>query len=1291
MINFKFYIIFLTCVLVNPCFSLGVVGKDSPTFSLPFSKNSEVFFSSTSISDVTYAFQSSSSGTKYQIDVFGYPKSTGKWQTEKFNILCPQQISCTVNSLFTIENTMYLILKSDKSIYITSKEVGSEWTKAKDTGIKDEKNRILSYNGPAFEFPGSSTFDKSLFICIEEDYPIDLKRNTRDTAKCFISNDNGATWNENNKISIPELYYEDSIKSMFYFSGNIHFRLHNNKRNISRIMKCTTQLNGHLLCVKKECEGINGYELIDINIVNGYLVAVWKKNVLYYFSISYDGIRFSNFKEVPVGEHYSFLFFGNSEGGLYIHNNKTISLYSVKELSNRNVGCEMVEENEPNTKMTHRFVKNENGIYMCEINAMESSIIENTSNKHFFVSTKEPINFKNACFIKEFEGYPDEQYIRLIKDISSIQIDQLPKKKEYEFYFPQRYENYVFNGEIISCVSTDQKHVVNFVFNTTVNKHFIRNFHMKEHDTYNVNVNEILHFQDCSFTEDDLDFKLPNGSIVVGSHWPHVQRFLLPQKINETTTSSISTFCGDEKYQINIVFNKGSVHKVPVYNGVAFIIQSPNYTIVKENIQKDETIDVYIAEFTEEKTLGLICPAENEQSIECFNQMYDLNYNPGSFGQLFADSKKKFFLPQRQLYHHKQTMIESTLFLNNDMITKLKESDKIMSLRCFCIVNYHEVQIRYHVAPTKSEAEVKRMIQSSLNDDNKPIYHPDYIQFLKNNDRIKEEVRAKHLVELEKQRIDNTRYLKDLVGIIPLLDCEKQKNPKVCEPSKQEESMQDIEEKTQKEYDEKILPKIGEIFGTFEDRVKEKKELLDKITKLTYNDIENDVGEIHKSSKKLYTTGFTIENIKKQVEQIKKSESTVETIFNEKREQINEMKKQSELLVPLIKEIDQVISGHTTETKSTLNKLLTKVIESRNAEKEHINQIKVEINEKFTKVQSDEIARVQALDDLIKNQNKLIDEAKEKRKSYVDLEAERQKEWNALKEKSVLAANKFKLTNNMQMKYLNTNVSNEENNLQNIMDNDRVIKRKMNANKKIIAEKIGNYEKVILRVDEEINNIKELLTKLLNSNEKLILEQKKSFDDLHKMMINKYEESVKLYNETIQAAKKTFVEIWNETNTALLQMKKMLNTSDLDKLQKILDAINEKKSDSALIPIITEISNDTKEKNTALIMIVYKSLETDKEIYQQLIIKTTIEFMETVIAHQYYNPNNETPSGSVTDIPNSTEENIKPGQGNSNEVDNSSESDDNDSKNPDNAANLYSLNFIYIICFIYIYVSANIL
>lgn len=1271
MSNFILYLFVALCIFAEHCLGLINVKVDNTVSNLPFEKSGALFFTSKPYNSKIYGFQTNLVNKAQKIDIFTFSSNEQKWSKSNNSISCPDSnIPCIVHNVFITVEKLYVIFKSDKKIYITSTDKdGLKWTDVIDTKIIDNENKALYYSGQAFEFPGSlATNESSLFICIEKKFETNTQKITQGIAECLISHDKGNTWTENTRISVNEKFSDYTIKSIFYFSGAMHLRLLDPKTNISEVFICDKKdWTQDIICSIQEFNGTSDYKLEEINMINGYLVSIWEKEKEQYFSVSYDGVSFSNFTKIPKGESYSFAFLNNNLGGLFIHKSNSISMYMLENVNNRKVGCEDITgDNKENLKLTHKFIKNDKGEFECYLNAMESSLDEKEINKYFYVITDTSITFPETCFVNLYVTAFEDQLIKPITKKSLSKLQGSTNQQQYEFFYPQKYENFFYNGSMISCDSSQKNYKIHFTFNTLVNGHIFSEVTVKNNEQVSIDANDILIFDKCLDKEDNTNFKLPSGSIVLADT-TDVQTFQISNKIKDKEIIEINTHCRDNpKRKINITFNKGMISsRLPMYQGVDLTNSSTNYTLVKEKVDADEIINIYVSDFTDDKILGLACPySKDSDNMFCFENIYDENYVSQKISVLFPNSPY-FIFPKRKLYNPKEAVAESLFYLNTDMVSELKNSGKIVTMRCFCFVNAHEIQVKFLIAPNMKEEALKDLNEKNI-EDKKSIMSSEHLQYMKNKE---------NKINGEEKLLENAEKLKHIEEITPLLDYEaKIKELRKMEPEIKETPEED-KKRINKVFTEGILQNINNIFQAYQVQLQKKSKFVDQKETVIYGAFDKEFKTFSSNSRSALEMKPQIRTIKKYAEEAEALEVMTQSMFDNYRNNIIETKKNSEEFNVIMKKVEEIESADLLEAKKKIEQMiLKKMIESLKKVNENILLTKNQLNKKFEDIEKCEIARADGFNSIRGDQKKKFEDAKAAMDEYTNLEASRKEELTKLKEKSMILANKFVFRDVMQKKYLNMLVLNEHAFLKKLIKNDNDQKEELKSMEVIVKETNGKYDEGIRNVDYEIISFKQLEHALYKLYKEKLNKETLKFHLVHTKLSNASKYKLELYNTKVGDANTNLGKFWNRADAAISELKKSLTNEE----RKIVEESLNKENNNLKNNIKKSFRNAEEEpsiKNDESTVSLFTPLKVDEKLKASVMNAITI--MEPFFKEKETNEQNV------------EKENEKGKDNNVVTGDQSTKTKKNES-GKSNHSSMCTLNSIFITIFIYVFVYINI-
>ncbi|CRH00717.1 6-cysteine protein, putative [Plasmodium relictum] len=699
MLILKFFFVLLLSLKVK--YSCGEVTFENTTVTnLEFPETDKIFYTNVSFKGKIYAFKISND-ENCTITVNKTSDGT-TWENTNEIKKEEENNNPTIFSIFVKENKLIVIFRCQK-YYIAKAEETLVWSlkEIEYTGF-DENALPVFYSGPMVYI---NIEEKIIMFCMKKttgDNNIKAQTKILDTnayllIRCAISNDEGLKWeNATNIYTSKEINDKEEIR-LSKFEGKLLVKV--SKETLGEYFLCDMMHQNNIYCISIMPKIYNTYSLKNLEEVNNYIFSVAKKGKYFYPCVIYnrDEVFKPNENNKIEGSNYEFIFANKSN--VFLFYGKSDNKVHVIKITapTRKMGCELTENNQSNKKYTYAFTGISNK-KVCEVPSSEIGTTEDGSYKIFYVKLPHNIELTSDCFSFPENGVNETKTILVKKNIN----DSKTSEKEIEFFYPVNHIKFLFAGYVYCILSNNYE--ISLKFDD------MRNFtdisYIEDDSPFSVYSNDILVFP-SSKNYPTNTYNLPKGSYSFSLD-NYINYYVISNLISSESTTNLPSGGNETK---SVRFIKGG--KSYSYEGIDLTDSSPNYKLVNTNITEDKTIDVIIAEFNDEKTVGLVCPLSQE-NFECFHKVYNNSEELVRIEEVF-DSEDIFVFPTKLLYKGDETALETILHLNKRNVDKLNHDKNIVHFHCRCQVNNHSVKVYYHISAHHNEEFIQNELNSQRN------------------------------------------------------------------------------------------------------------------------------------------------------------------------------------------------------------------------------------------------------------------------------------------------------------------------------------------------------------------------------------------------------------------------------------------------------------------------------------------------------------------------------------------------------------------------------------------------
>lgn len=663
------------------------------------------------------------------------------WLDDNDAIMSPDDHRCETYSAYVINNKLVLFFYSLHNYMVTSED-GLRWTKPEKISLPHFYGETLYISGtPADVFGDGKRY---VYICSKK-LP-ELPYDTKIKAKCILSDDEGKKWNRTKYIYIEgngrDIYAE---KAFFYQNSLYLVAVVDEKKEL---FFCSELNKTDVHCTPVKLEQMNSYTIEEVGVISNNLSFIVKNEESeVFFATAYDGINVMiQEKELPAGYGFTIVETKDYTSSVFIWQQWDVDVTIIKGFVARKAGCEIPNSENENRVYENAFLPDntKEDSYSCKMSYLSSETSDDGLYKLFRVRVGKETQFSSNCFTYSFYTDREEKQkldtmqantlgtlkknTRIIQMRNVENVDNLDNMKDIIFYFPVHFGNIFFNGMRTKCSSTDKKFHIYFKFDNlrhtlkvtstvkrvnhtsiihtdvkTVNKvkhevttNFTDSHNIPTLSDYSVHDNMVVNFSECPKPITTQNYYLPKGTYVIKENKCSVGYLItnfIPQQFSINyiqsafglvNTMSIQTTVGGEKYK---------------YEGVDFTNTSPNYVPLKEEFKNAKKINVVVANFSSERTIGLICPVvDTTEHLDCFDEVFNENEKLVKIHSLFK-KRKVFVIPKRKILNRDGDGVETLLYMDNLLIKEMRQDMSVVSFTCKCKIQQDVIHIRYIISP----------------------------------------------------------------------------------------------------------------------------------------------------------------------------------------------------------------------------------------------------------------------------------------------------------------------------------------------------------------------------------------------------------------------------------------------------------------------------------------------------------------------------------------------------------------------------------------------------------------
>lgn len=663
------------------------------------------------------------------------------WSDDNDAIISPTGHRCETYSVYVINNKLVLFFYSLNNYVVTSED-GLEWTKPEKIDLSNFYGEALYISGTSADIFGDGK--KYVYICtkkLQEPY-YDMKIK----AKCIISDDEGKTWNRNKYIHVEAVGREVYAEKAFFFQNSLYLVASVDEKK--ELFVCSELNKTDIHCTHMDLEQMNPYTIEEVGVISNNLsFIVRNEQNEFFFAIAYDGIHLViQEKQLPSGYGFIIVEAKDDTGSVFIWHNWEVDVIIIKGFVARKAGCEIVNSENENRMYYNAFLPDatKEDSYHCKMSYLNSETSDDGLYKLFYVRVNKETQFNDNCFAYSFYTKIEERkkrdilqlnMLRTIKNNTKIiqirnitNVENVDNMKDIVFYFPVEFGKFFFNGLMTKCSSTDKKLNIYFKFDNlrhtlkvistvkhvndtskilthlkTVNnvkpEATINYMHSENNaplSNYSIHDNMVVKFSECPIPVTTQNYDLPKGTYIIKENKCSVEYLItnyIPEQVSinytqsifgSINTMSIQTTVGGEKYK---------------YEGVDFTNSSPNYVPLKEEFKDAKKINVVVANFSSERTIGLICPlVDTAENFDCFDEVFNEKEKLVTIQSLFK-KQKVFVIPKRKILNTNENGVETLLYMDNLLIKEMRQHMSTVSFTCKCKVQQQIMHIHYIISP----------------------------------------------------------------------------------------------------------------------------------------------------------------------------------------------------------------------------------------------------------------------------------------------------------------------------------------------------------------------------------------------------------------------------------------------------------------------------------------------------------------------------------------------------------------------------------------------------------------